>query len=52
MKKSRFVVGLISIAAAVLILLFAKGDFSTTGAAALGVLGLLLIAASRRKQPA
>jgi len=49
MRKSRFVVGLILVAVAVLIFLFAEGDYSTPGAIVLGVIGLLSIAISRKK---
>lgn len=49
LNKSRFIVGLILVAVAVLMLLFVKGDYSTTGAIGLGVLGLVSIAISRRK---
>jgi hypothetical protein len=49
MQRSRFVVGLILIAVAVLIFVFGQGRYSTSGAAALGVLGLVTIAISRRK---
>jgi len=48
MKTSRFIVGLILVAAAVLLLLFG-GEAHTAGADALGVLGLVSIAISRRK---
>ncbi len=49
MEKSRFIVGLILVAAAVLIYLFAEGTFSTGGAIAILVLGLVSIATARRK---
>ena len=49
LNKSRFIVGLILVVTAVLILLFTKGDYSTAGAIALGVLGLVSIAISRRR---
>ncbi len=49
MKTSQLVVGLILIAAAVLLLLLGDGDSTTAGAAALGVLGLISVAISRRK---
>jgi hypothetical protein len=48
-KTSRFIVGLILVAAAVLLLLLGKGAYATSGAVALGVLGLVSIAISRRK---
>ena len=49
MRRSRFIVGLILIGIAVLIFLFAKGAYSTPGAIAIGVVGLLSVAISRRK---
>ena len=49
MKTSRLVVGLVLVAAAVLLLLLGEGDSVTAGAVALGVLGLAAIAISRRK---
>lgn len=49
MKTSQLVVGLILMAAAVLLLLLGEGDSATAGAVALGVLGLIAIAISRRK---
>jgi hypothetical protein len=51
MNTSRFVVGLVLIAIAVAIFLFGAGDYSTAGAVALGVLGLVSIAISRKKNP-
>jgi hypothetical protein len=52
MNTSRFIVGLILIALAVIIFLFGGGDSSTAGAIGLGVLGLVSIAISRKKNPA
>ena len=49
LNKSRFIIGLVLVAIAVLMFLFTKGDYSTTGAVGLGVLGLVSIAISRRK---
>jgi len=49
LNKSRFIVGLILVAIAVLMFLFTEGDYYTTGAIGLGVLGLVSIAISRRK---
>ena len=49
MRKSRLIVGLVLIAAAVLMFVFAKGSYSTAGVIALGVLGLVSIAISRKK---
>ena len=49
LNKSRFIVGIILVATAVLMLLFAKGDYSASGAIGIGILGLVSIAISRRK---
>lgn len=49
MNTSRLVVGLILIVLAVLLLLLGEGAYATSGAVALGVLGLIAIAISRRK---
>jgi len=49
MQTSRLIVGLILIAAAVLLFVFGKGSYSTAGVIALVVLGLASIAISRRK---
>ena len=49
LNRSRFIVGLILVAIAVLMFLFTEGNYSTTGAIGLGVLGLVSIAISRRK---
>jgi hypothetical protein len=49
LNKSRFIVGIILVTIAVLMFLFVKEDHSTTGAIAIGVLGLVSIAISRRK---
>jgi len=48
MRTSRFIVGLILVAVAVLMFVFYEGSYSTAGAVALGVLGLVSIAISRR----
>lgn len=48
MRKSRFIVGLIMIAIAAGLFLFAEGDV-TAPAVAFGVLGLTMVAISRRK---
>jgi O-antigen ligase len=47
-NKSRFIVGLVLVVIAGLMFLFAKGTYSTAGAIAIGVLGLVSIAISRR----
>jgi hypothetical protein len=49
LNKSRFIVGLILVGIAVLMYLFLEGIYSTTGAIAFGVLGLVSIAISRRR---
>jgi hypothetical protein len=49
MKTSRFIVGLILVVAAALLLILGKGAYATSGALALGVLGLVSIAISRKK---
>jgi hypothetical protein len=48
LNKSRFIVGLVLVGVAVLMFLFGKGGYSTTGAIGIGVLGLLSVAVSRR----
>jgi hypothetical protein len=49
LNKSRFIVGLILVVIAVLMFLFVKGDYSTTGAIGIAIIGLVSIAISRRK---
>ncbi len=49
LNKSRFIVGLILVIIAVLMFLFARGSYATAGVIAIGVLGLVSIAISRRK---
>lgn len=48
MKMSRLVVGLILVGAAMLLLVWGEGDSASSGATALGVLGLIAITLSRR----
>jgi len=48
LNRSRFVVGLILVAVAVLLFLFGRGAYATAGAVALGLLGLVSVAISRR----
>ena len=48
LNKSRFVVGVIMVIVAVLMFLFASGNYSTAGATAIGVLGFASIAISRK----
>lgn len=50
LSASRFIVGLILIAASIALLVFTEGDSYTTGAIALSVLGLVSIAISRRRR--
>ena len=49
MRASRLIVGLILVAAAILLLVLGEGAYATSGAIALGVLGLVSIAISRKK---
>lgn len=49
MKKSRFLVGIALVAVAALVVVLPEGG-SASGAAALGSLGLILIATSRREK--
>jgi hypothetical protein len=46
---SRFVVGIVMIIAAVLMLVFARGEYATAGVVAIAVLGLVSIATARRR---
>jgi hypothetical protein len=49
MKTSRLIIGLILVVAAGLLLLLGEGTYATSGAVALGVVGLVAVAISRRK---
>jgi hypothetical protein len=49
LSQSRFLVGVILVIVAAAILLFTEGDYSTAGAIAIGVRGLISIAISRRQ---
>jgi hypothetical protein len=49
LNKSRFAVGIILVAIAILMLLFAAGNYATVGAIGIGILGLISIAISRRR---
>lgn len=49
MKTTRFVIGLVLVAASVLLLLLGDGDFTVPGASAIAILGIVLIAISRRR---
>jgi hypothetical protein len=48
MEKSRLVVGLILIAIAVLMFVLGDGTTTTAGATTMGILGIILVAISRR----
>jgi len=52
LSQSRFWVGIVLIVIAVLIVLLAPAGYSTAGAIAIGVLGLVSIAISRRQPTA
>jgi hypothetical protein len=49
LNKSRFIVGVALVIIAVLMFLFARGDYATAGAIGIGVLGLISIAISRSR---
>ncbi len=49
LNTSRFVVGIILIAVSAAMFVFLRGEYSTAGAIAIGVLGLVSIAISRKK---
>ena len=49
LNRSRLIVGVVLIVAAVGLFVFGEGGFSSAGAIGLGVLGLVSIAISRRK---
>ena len=49
LNKSRFIVGIVLVVIAVLMFVFAMGDYSTAGAVGIGVLGLISIAISRKR---
>jgi hypothetical protein len=48
LNRSRLIVGLVLVIVAALVLLFTEGDATVPGAIALGVLGIVSIAISRR----
>jgi hypothetical protein len=48
LNQSRFLVGVVLVIVAAAMLLLTEGDSSTVGAIAIGVLGLISIAISRR----
>lgn len=49
LQQSRLVVGLLLIVVAVGLFMLNTGSFATAGIVAIGVLGLILVAISRRK---
>lgn len=49
LNKSRFIVGILLVVIAVAMFLFFKESIATAGAIAIGILGLVSIAISRRK---
>ncbi len=49
LNKSRLVVGIILIAVAVVLFVFFRGEYSTAGAIAIGILGLVSIVIARKK---
>jgi len=49
LNKSRFILGLVLIAIAVILFVFLRDTYSTAGAIAIGILGLVSIAISRKK---
>ena len=49
LKRSRLVVGIVLVIIAVLMFLFGSGNYSTAGAIAVGMIGLVSIAISRRR---
>lgn len=48
LQTSRLIVGIVLVLVAGLLFVFAQGDYSTAGGVALGILGLISIAISRR----
>jgi hypothetical protein len=49
LQRSRLIVGLLLIAITVLLFVYGAGNVSTAGVIAIGVLGLIVVAISRRK---
>ena len=49
LNKSRLIVGIVLVVIAVLMFVFLRENYSTAGAIAIGILGLVSIAISRRK---
>ena len=49
LNRSRWLVGLVLMAAAIVLLMFGSSGYSTAGIIALAVLGLISIAISRRR---
>ncbi len=48
LNRSRFIVGVVLVVIAASMFLFVRADYSTAGAIAIGVLGLVSIAISKR----
>jgi hypothetical protein len=49
LQRSRFIVGLLLIVVPALLFMIGAGNFSTAGIIAIGALGLILVAISRKK---
>lgn len=49
LQRSRLIVGLLLIVVAALLFVINSGYFATAGIVAIGILGLILVAISRRK---
>jgi hypothetical protein len=49
LQRSRLIVGLLLIMVAALLFVFGAGSSSTAGIVAIGVVGLIIVAISRRK---
>jgi hypothetical protein len=49
LSTSRLIVGIVLILIAVWMFFYSQGDYATAGAIAIGVLGLITIAISRRR---
>lgn len=49
LNKPRLIVGLVIVAAAVLMVVFGRGEFPVAGVAAIAIVGLLSIATARKR---
>jgi len=49
LNKPRFIVGLVVVAAAVLMVVFGLGEFPVAGVAAIGIVGIICIATARKR---